>query len=703
MKTYAYGFPRLGKNREYKKALESFWSGKTKAADLKATLIRLEGERTTAYGRVDLAPRGEMSLYDPMADAFFIFGVRPWQGEAAYYDFCRGPHAPAMTKYFNTNYHYLRPRIDASRFSFSWDKFEYLGLERPSLLALIGPFTFLRLSELHLPLAECVAPLADAYAALFDRYPDASFQLEEPGFVLDLTAEEKTAALALYQQLERYHRRIICLTYYDAVDAPELLGMGFQAFGLDFVHGRRNLENLRHLSAETVLIAGLIDGRNVFPADATVIAATLAAVKATVRNEIWLSNAAPLSHLPYSVQNESRPEIRTHYRFALEKLDEITQFGKQAAGMGAPSDSCGVGTLTAFEFPDAARVPYPERVKRQQDLGLPLFPTTTIGSFPQSDEVRKARNDFRKGTLTPEQYQAFIRKKIDEVIGYQEKQGYDVLVHGEFERTDMVEFFAEKLEGVDTTDAGWIISYGSRAYRPPIIRGNVSRPAPMTLEEISYARTLTRKPVKGMLTGPVTIIAWSFVNPYLPIERVAWEIARALNDEVRDYLAAGIRIIQIDEPAFRERAPVKRRDWPAYFDWAVKAFRTAALSPGEAQIHTHMCYSAFDEIIGEIEKLDADVISIEAARSGGAIVEAFEAIGYQRGIGVGVWDIHSPQAPDRDRMRAVIERAARNLPRENIWLNPDCGLKTRKWEEIEAPLAAIPVLAQELRDRKGGG
>ncbi|MBN2354392.1 MAG: 5-methyltetrahydropteroyltriglutamate--homocysteine S-methyltransferase [Spirochaetales bacterium] len=698
MKTYAYGFPRLGKNREYKKALESYWGGKTHAVDLRRSLVRIEGERSEAYSRVDFAPQGETSLYDPVADAAFMFGVEPWTGEAGYYDFCRGPRAAAMTKYFNTNYHYLRPRIASPRFSFSWDKFEYLDLKNPALLGLVGPFTFLKLAELLVPLSDCVAPLADAYAALFKSYPEALFQLDEPAFILDLDREETDAALALYRRLEKHLSRIICLTYYDSVDAIGLFELGFRAWGLDFVHGTRNLANLSRLAGGTTLIAGLIDGRNVFPKDEAAVARTLKDVRAAFSGEIWISNAAPLSHLPYTTQNERRPEIREHFRFALEKLDEIAGYESvdPDSVLAAAGDSA--DKSEPFSLPDAARASYEERQRRQSDLGLPLFPTTTIGSFPQSDEVRKARNLLHKGETSAEDFRSFIRDKIGEVIRYQEERGFDVLVHGEFERTDMVEFFAEKLEGVLTTDSGWVISYGSRVYRPPIIRGDVKRTGPMTISEIAYAQSLTRRPVKGMLTGPVTIIAWSYVNPYLPIERIAYELARALNDEVRDYLAAGIRIVQIDEPAFRERAPVKKRDWPAYFDWAVKAFRVAAQSSPEAQIHTHMCYSAFNEIIGEIDKLDADVISIEAARSEGRIVEAFESIGYARGIGIGVWDIHSPQAPDKERMRSVIARALEKLPRENVWINPDCGLKTRKWEEIGEPLAAIPELARELRE-----
>jgi 5-methyltetrahydropteroyltriglutamate--homocysteine methyltransferase len=602
-----------------------------------------------------------------------------------------------MTKYFNTNYHYLKPRIEQPVFSFAWDKYTYLKTEQSPIKNVIGPFTFLKLSQCLVPAAECVPSLTNAYAAMFEAYPESLFQLEEPGFVLDFTAAETALALDIYTRLQAHLDRLICLTYYDAVSVPELVGLGFKALGLDFVHGRSNFDMLSHLHQNTVLIAGLVDGRNIFKKKDAVIANSLARITSQVPNQVWISNAGPLFHVPYTVENEKRPEIRNGFSFAVEKLEEIACYrtthpsvkpGEQRQQDGAPEQ---------FVIPDIRRVPYAERRERQADLGLPELPTTTIGSFPQSPEVRKARNQFRKGVMDADAYGQFIREQIDDLIRYQEEKGFDVLVHGEFERTDMVEFFAEKMDGILCTDAGWVISYGSRVYRPPVIVGNISRPAPMTIPEITYAQSLTKKPVKGMLTGPVTIIAWSFVNPDVPLERIAYELALALNHEVQDYLEAGIRIIQIDEPAFRERAPVKRGDWPLYFNWAVKAFRVASESPPEAQIHTHMCYSAFDEIINEIEKLDADVISIEAARSRGDIVKDFEAVGYKRGIGVGVWDIHSPQAPVIDDMRAAARRALEKLPRESIWINPDCGLKTRQWQEIDAPLTAITTLARELR------
>jgi len=345
-------------------------------------------------------------------------------------------------------------------------------------------------------------------------------------------------------------------------------------------------------------------------------------------------------------------------------------------------------------------LPYKERDKIQRErLRLPLFPTTTIGSFPQTEDVRKMRVAYRKGRISEEEYKNFIKEKIKEAVKLQEEIGLDVLVHGEFERSDMVEFFAQKLEGIATTDHGWVLSYGSRVYRPPIIYGDVSRPAPMTLEEITYAQSLTEKPVKGMLTGPVTILNWSYYPEDRPKEEIAYQIALALLDEVKDLEEAGIKVVQIDEPAFREGAPLKRKDWEDYFRWAVRAFRLSSRAKPETQIHTHMCYSEFNEIIDYIYQMDFDVISIEASRSKGEIIEAFERFkGWDRQIGIGVYDIHSPAIPSKEEMKAVIKRAMRVLPKELLWVNPDCGLKTRRWEEVIPALKNMVQAARELRE-----
>ncbi len=356
--------------------------------------------------------------------------------------------------------------------------------------------------------------------------------------------------------------------------------------------------------------------------------------------------------------------------------------------------------ITSLSEEDFRRnLPYEERDRIQREvLDLPLFPTTTIGSYPQTPEVRKMRTAFRNGKITKQEYTEFIRSQIDKVIAFQEEIGLDVLVHGEFERTDMVEFFAFKMEGIATTQHGWVLPYGSRVYRPPIIYGDVSRPEPMTLDEILYAQSRTEKPVKGMLTGPVTILNWSYYREDIPKKEIAYQIALALLDEVRDLEKAGIKIIQIDEPAFREGVPLKKKDWQDYFSWAVKAFRLCSRAKPQTQIHTHMCYSEFNEIIEYIYQMDFDVISIEASRSKGEIISAFEEFrGWDRQIGIGVYDIHSPAIPAKEQMRAVMERAMRVLPKELLWVNPDCGLKTRRWEEVEPALKNMVEMTGELR------
>jgi 5-methyltetrahydropteroyltriglutamate--homocysteine methyltransferase len=347
-------------------------------------------------------------------------------------------------------------------------------------------------------------------------------------------------------------------------------------------------------------------------------------------------------------------------------------------------------------------MPYSERDPLQRArLNLPLFPTTTIGSFPQTPEVRQMRTAYRNGKITAAEYEAFIQNEIRRCIELQESLGLDVLVHGEFERTDMVEFFAEKMAGIAFTQQGWLLSYGTRVYRPPIIYGDVQRREPMTLKEITFAQSLTQKPVKGMLTGPVTIVAWSFVREDIPVEQVAFQIALALQDEVRDLEAAGIAIIQIDEPAYRERAPLKRADWEPYFRWAAQAFKLAARARPETQIHTHMCYSEFNEVLPFIDWMDADVITIEATRSKGEVISAFERYHYTRQIGPGVFDVHSPVVPRVEAIEAIIERAIRVIPRERFWINPDCGLKTRRWEEVIPALQHMVQAARNLRARYG--
>ena len=489
-----------------------------------------------------------------------------------------------------------------------------------------------------------------------------------------------------------------------------------KALGLDLVNGRDNLEQiLAHgFPADKTLIAGLVNGKNVWKTDireAVQIVEKLSAKTA----KLMVSNASPLYHLPITVRGEKMDEsLISSLSFAEEKLSEleliaracdgdtsdISSWTKKITGLGFDREVRErVGKLGNEDF--VRKVPYVEREKEQQrKLKLPLFPTTTIGSFPQSPEVRKQRADFRAGRISSREYEHFVEGKIAEVVSFQEEVGLDVLVHGEFERTDMVEFFAQKLCGMATTSQGWIISYGTRVYRPPIIYGDVSRSVPMTVKEIAYAQSLTKKPMKGMLTGPVTIIAWSFVRDDIPVSEVAYQIALCLQDEIKDYEKAGIGIAQIDEPAFREKAPIKKHDWDEYFTWAIRAFRLSSQAQAGTQIHTHMCYSEFGEIIPWIAQMDFDVITIEASRSRGDILEHFEGVSFDRQIGLGVWDIHSPAVASVEDMRGIVRRALRLFPCEKFWLNPDCGLKTRKWEEASPTLRNMVTLAKELRAGK---
>lgn len=736
MRTYAYGYPRLGRKREYKQLIEGFWEGQVSEAALRAGLEALEADRLATYRRfVDHFPVGELSLYDPMLDTALMFGLYPNGGRVEeYFDLARGGRALELTKWFNTNYHYLVPEIpfvDGRP-----PGFRLVG-DRPLVEALrrtpegfpyvIGPYTFLRLSKGYPPEAfgDLLRALAAAYAELFRRLRAAGaamVHVDEPAWAADVPPEHVALLREVYARLGR-EAELLVFTYYDSVDfLDQLYDLPLRGIGLDLCHGRENLEVLQRAGfpADKILIAGLVDGRNVWKTDLRAAARLVEALRGWTSAEVWLSNAGPLYHLPVTAEAEARldPALRERIAFATERLQELRLL-KTLLTEGETEEVRGWNTYAHpadhWFYPEiqerirrlgpadfVREAPYAERVREQQArLNLPLFPTTTIGSFPQTEDLRRARAAFRAGRLPLADYEALIRERIRYVIQVQEELGLDVLVHGEFERSDMVEFFAERLEGFAITQHGWILSYGTRVYRPPILYGDVRRPRPMTLKEITYAQSLTAKPVKGMLTGPVTMLAWSYVREDIPVHEVAFQIALAIQEEVRDLEAAGIRVIQIDEPAFRERAPLKRRRWPEYFDWAVKAFRLASRAHPATQIHTHMCYSEFNEIIAFIDALDADVISIEATRSRGEVIAAFERYRYERQIGPGVYDVHSPSVPSPESIEAIIERAIRVIPKENMWVNPDCGLKTRRWEEVLPALRNMVAAARRLRQRHG--
>jgi 5-methyltetrahydropteroyltriglutamate--homocysteine methyltransferase len=731
MQTYAYGYPRLGENREFKRLIEGYWQGKVSEAELRDGLNTLERRRLATYAQfVDAYPIGEMTLYDNMLDAAIMLGVYPIDPNDldAYFNLARGADALPMTKWFNTNYHYLVAHIDAqTAFRLHWNKplqaFQQHGAGYPYL---IGPYTFLRLSRGYAPdqLPALLERLTPVYAEILGSLKQAGaayVHLDEPAFALDVPDAEVHAIRAAYQTLAQ-HAPILLMTYYDSVDfLPHLYDLPIAGVGLDLVHGKRNFETLAQhgFPSDKVLIAGVVDGRNVWKTDLRAAAERVRTLAQQTGATVWLANAAPLMHLPVTVEPEGAldPALKERVAFAKERLQELRLLrtllteGETDATRAwnaythatdhwhSRAVQQRVASLNPQDFERAA--PYPERDRIQRErLNLPPFPTTTIGSFPQTPEVRQMRQAYRTGKITAEEYDAYIQSQIRELIAFQEQIGLDVLVHGEFERTDMVEFFAEKMDGIAFTQQGWLLSYGTRAYRPPMIYGDVARTAPMTVKETAYAQSLTQKPVKGMLTGPVTIIAWSYVREDIPVEQVAYQIALALQDEVRDLEQAGVPIVQIDEPAYREKAPLKRADWDAYFRWAAQAFKLASRATPETQIHTHMCYSDFNTVLQYIDWMDADVITIEAARAKGEVISAFEHYNYTRQIGPGAFDVHTPAVPSVESIEAVMTRAIRVFPKEQFWVNPDCGLKTRKWDEVIPALKHMVQAARNLRERQ---
>ncbi len=721
MKTYAYGFPRLGKQRELKKLVEGYWGGKVTESELLQGIESLEETRKKTYCRyVSSFPRSEMTLYDHMLDAAILHGIYKVENLDDYFQLCRGKNALEMTKWFNTNYHYLVPDFEGRVPDFSlsplpWDKYKS-GEEN---VYIIAPFTFLKLSKglRREYFREALKELTSLIVEFIREKGFKSVHLDDPALVMELTDDEWSAVEKAYSIFADVDAKINLFTYYDSIDRLELLfNLPLSGIGVDLIHDRgENYSQLKKLKTDKTVFLGVVDGRNIWRCD--VFRAANLVKEFSEDFNVVVTNAAPLFHLPVNLEGATLPEkLLRKVAFAEEKLNEISLIAEVVGGYNDTAKEWTKDLNVSFGFDEDVKsrvknlteedlnrkVSYSERKKIQQEiLKLPLFPTTTIGSFPQTEEIRRIRLLHRKGKLDKESYKTFIRGEIAKAIQIQEDLGLDVLVHGEFERTDMVEFFAEKLEGIATTGNGWVISYGTRCYRPPIIYGDVKRTKAMTVEEVAFAQSLTDKPVKGMLTGPVTIIAWSYVREDVPTSEVAYQIALAIKDEIKDYEKAGIKIVQIDEPAIREKAPIKKRHWNEYFDWAIKSFRLCCSSAKpETQIHTHMCYSEFGEIMEYIVKMDFDVISIEASRSKGDILEAFEKVNFDRQIGLGVWDIHSPYVPSVEEMREIVERALRVIPKENFWINPDCGLKTRRWEEVIPALRNLVKLAMDLRREK---
>ncbi|MBF6191078.1 5-methyltetrahydropteroyltriglutamate--homocysteine S-methyltransferase [Nocardia sp. CDC186] len=738
------GLPRVGPRRELKRATEAYWAGKIDAGRLHAVARELRHAQFAELqaAGLDSIPVGTFSYYDQMLDTAELLGALPPRVAGItdplerYFAAARGTDAVEpleMTKWFDTNYHYLVPEIGPdTSFSLHPDKLlaelrEALELGVPARPVVIGPITFLKLAKATggSALARLIE-LLPLYRELLRRLAVAGaewVQIDEPALVTDLTAEEIGLVQVTYEELADAAERpaVLVATYFGQPGAalPALASTGIEGVALDFTAGA-DISTISALAGKLV-VAGVVDGRNVWRTDLDRAVATLGALSESAA-PVAVSSSCSLLHVPYSLAAETGLDerLRSWLAFGAEKVAEVRLLATgltqgteaiaaelaevRAALASRRSDprlnDPRVRAALAALGPDAdRRAPAEQRRELQRDrLRLPALPTTTIGSYPQTSAIRLARAALRKGEIDRAEYVRRMRAEIADVIALQEELGLDVLVHGEPERNDMVQYFAEQLDGFATTEQGWVQSYGTRCVRPPILFGDVARREPMTVEWIGYAQSLTAKPVKGMLTGPVTILAWSFVRDDQPLDESARQVALAIREETVDLEAAGIRIIQVDEPALRELLPLRAADQPGYLDWSVRAFRLATSGVSDAtQIHTHLCYSEFGEVIDAIAGLDADVTSIEAARSRMEVLDDLNAAGFDLGVGPGVYDIHSPRVPSVDEITASLRAALKAIPAERLWVNPDCGLKTRGRTEVEASLRNMVAAAAAVR------
>ncbi len=748
------GFPRIGSDRELKKALEGFWSKQLTITDLRRRATELRTRHWTAMkaAGIDHVPSNDFSLYDHVLDTAVMFGIIPERFRAIadeterYFAMARGLQAHGtdvaaleMTKWFDTNYHYLVPELeseqrftlDPSRILVEIDEARAVGVEpRPVIL---GPVSFLMLSKRDQgsPLA-LIDALLPAYERLLEVLATAGIawvQLDEPCLVTDLDRDTWKIYERALGRLSRWaaRPRVLLATYFGDLYAnlPLALHAAFEAIHVDLVRAPDQLQQLLAvIDDRTIVSLGLVDGRNVWRTDLDRAHALVRRAVAVVGTErVWIGPSCSLLHTPVDLERETKldAELRGWLAFAMQKLGEIRALAEAAAHIVPPATPAFAAAREAIttrkqsarvhdpnvtarvaaidETMTRRRSPFEARIEAQHArLRLPLLPTTTIGSFPQTGDVRGARAAWRSGKLSEADYQVFLRAEMARCIARQEQLGLDMLVHGEFERTDMVEHFGELLSGFAFTEFGWVQSYGSRCVKPPILFGDVARPTAMTVEWALYAQSLTPKPMKGMLTGPVTILQWSFVRDDQPRRDTTMQIALALRDEVRDLEAAGIAAIQVDEPAIREGLPLRRSEHAAYLKWAVDAFKLATcVVRDDTQIHTHMCYSEFGAILEAIAALDADVLSIETSRSRMELFSDFHRVGYPNDVGPGVYDIHSPRVPTTNEIEELLHRAAAVVPVGRLWVNPDCGLKTRGWPEVENALARMVEAARRVR------
>ncbi len=751
------GFPRIGAKRELKRAVEAYWKEESSASALQelAKSLRLRHWQLQKEAGADVVPCNDFTLYDHVLDTAYLFDAIPARYRAladadalqGFFAMARGLQkggvdlpALEMTKWFDTNYHYLVPELEAGQsFRLRGDKpvAEFLEAKAAGFNArpvLLGPVSFLLLAKTvdgsdALTLLPALLP---AYAELLGKLKAAGaewVQIDEPCLVLDLSADAKAAYRSAYAALAAAERpKLLLATYFGALEDNLATAAALPVDGLhvDLVRAPEQLDAvLDALPEGRVLSLGVVDGRNIWRTDPDRALGLIE--RATARrgaDQLLLAPSCSLLHVPIdaSLEKSLDADLKRWLSFARQKVEELRVLADVADGKAGADAALADARARIQSRRNSAKVhrpevaqrlagvdtgyenrqsPYPARknVQRQR-FGLPLFPTTTIGSFPQTLEIRNARASFKSGKLSEADYDAFIAKETENCVREQEAIGIDVLVHGEFERNDMVEYFGEQLDGFAFTKLGWVQSYGSRCVKPPVIFGDVLRPAPMTVRWSAYAQSLTDKPMKGMLTGPVTVLQWSFVRDDQPRSETCRQIALALRDEVTDLEAAGIGIIQIDEPALCEGLPLRRKDWQAYLDWAVASFRISASGvEDQTQIHTPMCYSEFNDIIEAVAAMDADVISIETSRSRMELLDAFVKFKYPNEIGPGVYDIHSPRVPDQTEMTELLDKANDVLNADQIWVNPDCGLKTRGWPETRTALQAMVASARELRGR----
>ena len=754
-KSYVVGFPRIGEQRELKKVLELFWSKKCDFNEVQRVSSELK-QRHWAYQRdagIEYISINDFSLYDNMLDMAITLGAIPsrfkeLQDETLLFTMARGDErkvAMEMTKWFNTNYHYIVPelsledeyQLNAKKIVEEYKEAKAFGITPK--INIIGPLTFLGLSKRHDSgdVYELYSKILPIYKELLKEISlldeKITLQIDEPILVKDLDIKVLSLLKPTYDALSAVasNINIAVVTYFEhSCEATKILvNTPIWALGLDFLYGKENLETLDIIaSSDKVLLAGVVDGRNIWKNDFESTSELVNSITQKVKKkQLLLATSCSLLHTPFTLKYEKKmdTEVRNWLSYAVEKLDELSLLAQLTLEGEASLSEIQMQRLELNKIANQSRKSstrihdkktqervqnytqlvregnYEERIKIQKEqLKYADLATTTIGSFPQTSELRKARKDFKSGELSETLYEQKMKEYIDECVAFQEECGLEILVHGEPERNDMVEYFGEQLKGYCFSQNGWVQSYGSRCVKPPFIYGDISRPKPMTVSWSSYAQSKTDKIMKGMLTGPVTILNWSFVRDDMERGDVSKQIALAIRDEVDDLQNAGIKIIQVDEAAFKEGYPLRDSKIAAYEEWAVRDFKIAvSAAKVQTQIHTHMCYSEFNDIIKTIEAMDADVISIETARSGNELLKIFAEVGYKQEVGPGVYDIHSPRIPSVDEMVQQIKKLLEVLPKEQLWINPDCGLKTRKWEEVKQSLINMVKAVKIIRDK----